>query len=93
MFVPADSDDEFIPEALEYFAKQWQMIPVEDRKGYSGINVLCKDSKTGGVVGGEYPESPMVSDNLELAYKYKIKGEKWGCIRTGLLKLRLNPEF
>lgn len=35
----------------------------------------------------------MISNNLELVYKYKIKGEKWGCIRTDLIKSFPFPEI
>jgi hypothetical protein len=35
----------------------------------------------------------MTSDNLELFYKYKVYGEKWGCLRTDLLRLRKFPEI
>lgn len=51
------------------------------------------DSNTGFVVGEEFPKSPFISNNLELRYKYKVKGEKWGCIRTDCLKMRKNPEI
>ena len=27
----------------------------------------------------------MISNNLEIFYKYKVRGEKWGCIRTEVL--------
>ena len=93
LFIPADSDDEFVPETLETFAKYWEEIPANERVGYSGINVLCKDSKTGEIVGEKFPESPMASNNLELYYKYKVRGEKWGCVRTDILKKRLFPEI
>jgi len=92
LFVPADSDDDFIPETLDFFAEKWANIPIENRESYSGINVLCKDSTTEQIVGEEFPESPMVSNNLELTYRYRITGEKWGCIRTDLLAKRMFPE-
>lgn len=93
IFVPADSDDGFIPETLEYFFKYWNEIPEIERPGFSGINVLCIDSVTRLIVGEKFPQSPFVSNNLDLVYKYKIKGEKWGCVRTDCLKLRKNPEI
>jgi len=92
LFVPADSDDEFVPETLETFYIYWSQIVDSERKKYSGINVLCVDSITGKVVGEEFPSSPFVSNNLDLRYKYKVKGEKWGCIRTECLRMRKNPE-
>lgn len=88
LFVPADSDDAFIPSTLETFRKYWLSIEKEQRYLFSGINVLCKDGDSGLIVGDPFPESSMISNNLDLAYKHKIKGEKWGCIRTDVLKER-----
>ncbi len=93
LFVPADSDDAFIPETLEIFLKNWLGIPEIERTGYSGINVLCKDSATQLIIGEKFPQSPFISNNLDLAYHYKVSGEKWGCIRTDCLRLRKNPEI
>lgn len=93
LFVPADSDDSFIPETLETFASLWNGIPKEERPQYSGINVLCMDPATGKVIGSPFPKSPMVSNNLELAYVHKVSGEKWGCIRTDVLREHPFPEI
>ncbi len=86
LFVPADSDDAFVPEALQRFRELWLSIPEEKRPGFSGVNVLCRDPRTGEVVGTPFPRSPMVSQNLELAYVHGVSGEKWGCIRTDVLR-------
>jgi glycosyltransferase involved in cell wall biosynthesis len=92
LFVPADSDDEFIPETLERFRALWFAIPAVCRDHYSGINVHCRD-QYGEFVGDPYPHDVMTSDNLELYYRFKIQGEKWGCLRTDLLRLRKFPEI
>lgn len=93
LFVPADSDDAFVPETLEIFLKNWLEIPENERPGFSGINVLCIDSGSKNIIGTKFPESPFVSNNLDLVYLHKISGEKWGCIRADCLKLRKNPEI
>jgi glycosyltransferase involved in cell wall biosynthesis len=93
IFVPADSDDAFVPETLEIFLRNWLEIPENKRDGFSGINVLCIDSTTREIIGNQFPESPFVSNNLDLIYLHKISGEKWGCIRTDCLRLRKNPEI
>ena len=92
LFVPADSDDAFLPAALERFERLWLSIPEEERVSYSGINVLCRDPGTGAVVGMPFPSSPMASQNLELAYVHRVRGEKWGCIRTAALREVPFPE-
>jgi FkbM family methyltransferase len=86
LFVPADSDDAFVPETLERFRGYWLSIPEEDRPGFSGVNVLCRDPVTGEIVGTPFPKSPMVSQNLELTYRHRVRGEKWGCLRTAVLR-------
>lgn len=86
LFVPADSDDAFVPETLERFRDLWLSIPAQERPLFSGVNVLCQDPRTGATVGVPFPRSPMVSDNLELAYVHRVRGEKWGCARTSVLR-------
>jgi glycosyltransferase involved in cell wall biosynthesis len=92
LFVPADSDDAFVPETLERFRELWLSIPESERPRFSGVNVLCQDPGTGETVGTPFPRSPMVSDNLELAYVHRVTGEKWGCVRTSALRETLFPE-
>jgi glycosyltransferase involved in cell wall biosynthesis len=89
-FVPADSDDEFVPETLQRFKEIWRAIPLKHQSRFSGVNVLCRD-QNGKLIGTQFPADLFVSDNLELSYRYKVTGEKWGCIRTDLLKMRPFP--
>ena len=91
LVVPVDSDDAFIPTALQRFRELWLGIPEAERKGYSGINVLCADPQTKQVIGMQFPSSPMVSNNLEIEYIHKVRGGKWGCIRADLLRENLLP--
>jgi glycosyltransferase involved in cell wall biosynthesis len=86
LFVPIDSDDSFSPNSLETLKQWWLSIPEPERASYSGINVLCRDPESGKIVGDPYPKSPMVSNNLELTYVYRLTGEKWGCQRTAALR-------
>ncbi len=86
LFVPLDSDDACTPEALERFGYWWLSIPENQRPQYAGINVLCKDPVTGQTIGSAYPQSPMTSHNLDLVYLNKMSGEKWGCVRTDVLR-------
>lgn len=92
LFVPADSDDEFLPQALARFRLLWNAIPSCCRDRYSGVNVLCQDQE-GSLVGDRFPADVMTSNNLELFYRFKVRGEKWGCVRTELLRQRLFPEI
>jgi glycosyltransferase involved in cell wall biosynthesis len=93
LFVPADSDDSFIPTALERFAVLWDSIPAMERVNYSGINCLCQDPDTADIIGNCFPQNLMVTNNLELFFRYKVTGEKWGCIRIDLLRKLPFPEI
>lgn len=91
LFVPADADDSFIPDTLSFFHESWKKLSEEERLSLSGINVQCFDNDSNNFVGSLYPKDGMKSNNLELEYKYKVTGEKWGCIRVDLLKSRPFP--
>ena len=92
LFIPADCDDSFLPETLEFFNAKWNLLP--NRNFLSGINVLCFNVQTKLPIGNLYPKDGFETNNLELAYKIKpkIEGEKWGCIRLDLLKKIPFPE-
>lgn len=87
-FLPADCDDSFIPTTLQFFNEKANEIAGDSfiSSVYSGINVCCYDPQTDNIIGVPYPYDNLVSNNIELNYKYHIKGEHWGCIRSDLLK-------
>lgn len=86
LLVPLDHDDACVPKALARLRYWWLSIPDHERASYSGVNVLCQDPASGQIVGTPFPASPMVSQNLELAYVHRVRGEKWGAIRTDVLR-------
>lgn len=92
LFLPFDSDDRCVPHALERFAHHWFNIPEEERSGFAGVTSLCADEE-GNIIGDRFPcEHWIDSNSLEMKYRYKVKGEKWGFIRTEILKLFPFPE-
>ncbi len=91
LFVPADADDYFLPHTLQFFHDKWCGINADVRENLSGINVLCLDNDSSDIVGNRFPEDGFVSNNLDLYYRVGLEGEKWGCIRTDLLRSRKFP--
>lgn len=90
-FVPLDSDDYVIPETLEVFWKAWNSIPDGERSEYCGVGVHCMDLD-GNMIGDPYPADRMVSNDLEMCFKYRVRGEKWGMIRTDIMREFKNIE-
>lgn len=90
-FAPLDSDDTITPDALKILWDAWLSLDEVDRKSFSGIGVLCKNSN-GEIVGSKFPRDYFVSNDLEIAFKYKVKGEKWGVVLTSIIKQYKNTE-
>lgn len=86
-----DSDDSCVPDALEKFKYYWDSIEEQKRCEFSGVTSLCKD-QNGILVGDPFPQDVLDSDSLELRYRYKVKGEKWGFQRTDILRNYPFPE-
>ena len=80
-----DSDDVYLPEALETMLTVWNSIPESERGGYSGVTLNCIDQH-GNLVGDKFPISPLDSHYVEMMYKHKVKGEKWGMQKTSVIK-------
>jgi glycosyltransferase involved in cell wall biosynthesis len=91
-FLTLDSDDACVPEALERFKYHWDSIPHSKRAEFTAVTCLCVD-QCGTLVGNEFPHSVIDSNFLEMRYRFKVKGEKWGFHRTDILKLYPFPEI
>ncbi len=85
LFLNLDSDDGCVPHALERLKHHWDTIPDAERPGFSAVTVLCVDEH-GGLVGDRFPHDVVDSDFLEMRYRFKIRGEKWGFQRTDVMK-------
>lgn len=91
LFLPLDSDDTIVDNALEILWNAWKGIPDCERNLYSGIGVHCMDAN-GHRIGSQWPNGSCVSNDLEIAFKYHVTGEKWGPIRTDIMREYKNPE-
>lgn len=85
LFLSIDSDDACEPHALAAFDKAWKEIAEEKKKDFAGVSALCRDEE-GTLVGNKYPKDKLDSNSLELRYKYDVNGDKWGFIRTDVLR-------
>jgi glycosyltransferase involved in cell wall biosynthesis len=91
LFLSLDSDDSCYPQALERFWHHWQSIPEDARPGFAALTALCED-ENGNIVGQKYPKDVFDSDSSEIKHRYKVEGEKWGFIRTDILRQFPYPE-
>ncbi|MBD1903543.1 glycosyltransferase family 2 protein [Trichocoleus sp. DQ-A3] len=91
LFLNLDSDDGCVPEALERFKYYWDMIAESEKEKFSAVTCLCK-SPNNQVIGSRYPFDPTDSDPLEIRYRFKVTGEKWGFQRTDILRQFSFPE-
>jgi glycosyltransferase involved in cell wall biosynthesis len=92
LFLTLDSDDACVPTALERLVWHWRQIPDNIRARYSAVTALCVDPN-GRPVGDRFPRDTIDSNTLEMRYRYKIRGEKWGFQRTDILRQFPFPEI
>jgi glycosyltransferase involved in cell wall biosynthesis len=88
LFLPFGHDDEMVPKALEVILETWKKY---GNDGISGVSSLCVNQE-GKIIGDHFPESPWISNFIDVVYNRKIKCEKFGCLRTDILKTCILPE-
>jgi glycosyltransferase involved in cell wall biosynthesis len=85
LFLILDSDDACVPQALERFTYHWDRIPEAERADFSAVTALCMDPR-GRLIGRPIPGAPVDSDFIEMRYRVKNRGERWGFHRTAVLR-------
>jgi glycosyltransferase involved in cell wall biosynthesis len=80
-----DSDDWFVPNALEVLLEHWDRIPATERAGFSGVVGLCAD-EDGNIIGDRYPTDPLDCSPVELTYAHGVTGDKHSLLRTDVLR-------
>ncbi len=85
LFLVLDNDDEILPEALERLRFHWFNIPEYERDKFAGVIGLCID-ENGNIVGGPLPYRYIDASPQEMRYKYKIRQEMIGVIKTSIMK-------
>lgn len=86
LFCMVDSDDAIVPEALALLDATWRNLPARERGRFFGVGGLCVDER-GVLVGDSLPTDVFDTDPLEMTFRWRIKGQKWWCVRTDLLRL------
>lgn len=89
--VALDSDDTLEPDALYAMAQVHEGIPQQDREGFVGIIGLCA-RPDGSIVGDMFPSDVFDATSLDLNFRYRVTGEKFGCMRTHVLRQFPFPE-
>ena len=87
LFLILDSDDECMPETIEFFYKTWHNFDEEEKEFCGGIAVLCQD-QYGNRVGCNYPKEKQKVNILEAVFDWKKYplGETWAILKTENLK-------
>ena len=91
LFLSWDSDDGGVPEALERFRANWEAIPAGRRSGFSAVTALRRYDD-GTLIGDPFPDDITDSDSLELHFRYRTRGDKWGFHLTDVLRAHPFPE-
>lgn len=89
--VALDSDDTLEHNALYDMAQVHDSIPEVERDRFIGIIGLCA-RPDGSVVGDMFPSDVLDATSLDLNFKYQVTGEKFGCMRTHVLRQFPFPE-
>jgi len=92
-FLTFDSDDECEENALQVFNDAFNKIPKSKKVNISGITCQCKD-QFGVLVGEKFHEDPLYSSSIKNILKGKYLNEKWGFVKTDVLKgITVNEEI
>lgn len=83
--VALDSDDTLDPNALFAMAQVAGTIPPGDLDRFVGIIGLCA-RPDGAIVGDMFPAEVLDASSLDLNFRYRVQGEKFGCLRTRVLQ-------
>lgn len=85
LFVPLDSDDTCVPEALQRLREYWEEFTSDEQRRLSGITCRCMDEQ-GRLIGPPFPRDRFDSDAREMFYRHRISAELWGAARLNVLR-------
>ena len=91
MLVVLDDDDELRPDTLATFWASWQGIDPAQRATHIGVVGLCAGTD-GRIVGDAFPQDVMDCRATDMYFLHRVRGEKFGCQRTAVLRDFPYPE-
>ena len=87
-----DSDDVLVPNALERLKFHWDSIPADRKSKFSGVEgLVCYFD--GAIEGTRFPLDVLDADYLSLRKRYRVGGDKRGCVRSDILREFPFPRF
>lgn len=89
--VALDSDDALEPEALAQMQAIILGIPAEQLTRYFAVTGLCA-RPDGRIVGDLFPKDGMDASVLDMGFRHRVAGEKFGPMRTAVLRQFPFPE-
>ncbi len=94
LFTTINSDDTMPDDALERFWQWWgyaqERYPDTPIVGVEG---LCADMDTGEIIGEAFPQSPMVSDRIEMHFVHRCQKDKQRAVRTDIISQYRFPQI
>lgn len=92
LFADIDSDDFYVPEALERFYYYWSRIPREEQEQFAGVIGHFADMNSKRIIGTLFPQNFLISDGIEIRLRYRVRGDKIGANRIEVLRQFPFPE-
>ncbi|MVW77411.1 glycosyltransferase family 2 protein [Bordetella sp. 02P26C-1] len=89
--VALDSDDEIPADSLDILKEAWDSIAPAQREHYVGVTGLCA-RPDGAIVGDKFPQDVYDATSVDLYFRHRVRGEKFGTMRTDVLRRFPFPE-
>lgn len=87
-----DSDDWYVPQAVERFLEIWDSIPASQRDSFSSGVALCA-RPDGTVIGTPFPADVLDTTYAELRTVHRVSGDKAGFGRVDVVRKYPFPVF
>lgn len=82
-FINCDSDDYLDKDCLINIYNEWKIIDVKNIAGLIGQNL---NTATNQIIGNLFPLHIKYSDPIEMRFIHQVKGDKFTCILSSVLK-------